>query len=87
MVITISICQRRYGRTGTLAEVGMVTRRSDNPVVPTQVFEADVQGLSAALTGGGSAFKGSAPAALACVLGVQDQEWSMFFVEGKRCAA
>lgn len=55
MMIAIGIRQRRYGRARSLAEVGVVALRSNDPVIPAQVFEADIEGLSAALAGGGSA--------------------------------
>lgn len=71
-----------YGGTSPLAEVGMVARRADDPIVPAQLLEADVQVLPAALAGGGPALQGSAPAPLAGVLGVEDEEGPVLLVEG-----
>lgn len=51
-MIAIRIRQSRNGRTGTLAEVGMIAVRLDDPIIPSQLLEADVQGLPAALAGG-----------------------------------
>lgn len=87
MMITISICQRGYCRARPFAEVGVIAIRFDDPVVPAQFFEADVQRLPAALAGGGSALQGSSSSPLASVFGVEDQEWSVFLVEGEGGAA
>ena len=86
-MITIRIRQRRNGLARPLAEVGMIAIGLNDPVIPAQLLEADVQGLPAALAGGVSALQGSAPAALACVLRIEDQEWPVFFVEGERRSA
>lgn len=56
MMIAIGIRQSRYGCARSLAEVGVIALRPNDPVIPAQVFEADIEGLPAALARGGSAF-------------------------------
>lgn len=51
MIAGIRLRHRGDRRAGSLAEVGVVSSRADDPVVPAQVFEADIQVLSAALPG------------------------------------
>lgn len=81
MMIAIRDGQTRYGCTAPFAEVRMVPSWSDDPVVPAQVFEAHVQWLPAAFSCGGPALDSARAPPLAGVFCVDDQEWTVFFVE------
>lgn len=84
MVITIRQRNRTNRRAGTLAKVGMVSLWLDDPVIPAQLLEADVERLPAALGGRAGAVRRPAAAPLAGVLRVQDQEGAVLLVEGER---
>lgn len=69
-MITIRVCDTRDRRTASFAEVRVVASWLDDPVIPAQLFEADVQGFAATLRGGGATLQSSTPAPLAGILSV-----------------
>lgn len=72
MMIAIRLSHRRYRGATALTKIGVIASRADDPVVPAQVLEADIERLPAALPGAWPTLQGSAVAPLARVFGVED---------------